>query len=340
MDLLERDGLLDTLGDSLREAVAGRGGVALVGGEAGIGKTALVERFTRTRCDGARVLWGACDARLRPRPLGPLHDIAEQAGAGLRALLQDGASRPALLAGLLDELKRGGRPTVMVVEDAHWADEATLDLVKFLGRRIERAPSLVIVTYRDDELNPRAPLRLVLGDLAGVRAVRRLSIPALTVAAVRALAGDRDVDAAALHAQTGGNPFFVTEVLAAGGRGIPASVRDAVVARAARLSRSGYAVLEAAAVLGARAESWLLGELVASEAAAADECVAVGMLVARGEALAFRHELARQAILEQILPARALALHRLALRSLAASPAGALDPARVSYHAEAAADEA
>ena len=340
MDLLERDGLLDTLGDSLREAVAGRGGVALVGGEAGIGKTALVERFTRTRCDGARVLWGACDALFRPRPLGPLHDIAEQAGAGLRALLQDGASRPALLAGLLDELKRGGRPTVMVVEDAHWADEATLDLVKFLGRRIERAPSLVIVTYRDDELNPRAPLRMVLGDLAGVRAVRRLSIPALTVAAVRALAGDRDVDAAALHAQTGGNPFFVTEVLAAGGRGIPASVRDAVVARAARLSRSGYAVLEAAAVLGARAESWLLGELVASEAAAADECVAVGMLVARGEALAFRHELARQAILEQILPARALALHRLALRSLAASPAGALDPARVSYHAEAAADEA
>src|SRR4029453_17167913 len=246
MDLLERDGLLDTLGDSLREAVAGRGGVALVGGEAGIGKTALGERFTRTRCDGARVLWGACDALFGPRPLGPLHDIAEQAGAGLRALLQDGASRPALLAGLLDELKRGGRPTGRVVEDAHWADEATLDLVKFLGRRIERAPSLVIVTYRDDELNPRAPLRMVLGDLAGVRAVRRLSIPALTVApgrgaggaavarlsipaltvaAVRALAGDRDVDAAALHAQTRGNPFFVTEVLAAGGRGIPPSGR-------------------------------------------------------------------------------------------------------------------
>jgi DNA-binding CsgD family transcriptional regulator/tetratricopeptide (TPR) repeat protein len=339
MDLLERDGPLQTLGDALREAGAGHGAVVLVSGEAGIGKSALVERFTRTQCDGARVLWGACDALFRPRPLGPLHDIAEQAGAGLRALLGDSTARPALLAGLLDELKRGGRPTVMVVEDAHWADEATLDLVKFVGRRIERVPALVIVTYRDDELGPRTPLRTVLGDLAGARAVRRLPIPALSAGAVRTLAGDRDVDAAALHAQTGGNPFFVTEVLAADGSGIPASVRDAVVARAARLSRSGYAVLEAAAVLGARAESWLLGELVVSEAAAADECVAVGMLVARGEALAFRHELARQAILEQIPPARALALHRLALRALAAAPAGALDPARLSHHAEAAADE-
>src|SRR5262249_13225367 len=166
MDLLERDGPLQTLGDALREAEAGRGAVVLVSGEAGIGKSAPGARFTRPRSHRARGLGGARGGLFRPRPLGPLHDIAEQTGAGLRALLQDGIARPVLLAGLLDELKRGSRPTVMVVEDAHWADEATLDLVKFLGRRVERVPALVIVTYRDDELGPRTPLRIVPPHLA------------------------------------------------------------------------------------------------------------------------------------------------------------------------------
>ena len=153
-------------------------------------------------------------------------------------------------------------------EDIHWADEATFDLLRFLARRLGGIHTLVVATYRDDEIGPRHPLRLLLGDLATVRAVRRLTLPRLSEAAVRALAHDSAFDAAALHRHTGGNPFFVAEVLAAGERGIPATVRDAVLARAARLPEPARDALDAAAVIGFRSEPWLLTELLGADAAA------------------------------------------------------------------------
>ncbi len=227
---------------------------------------------------------------------------------------------------------------VAVLEDLHWADAATLDLVKYLGRRIRQVPALLVLTYRDDELGPRHPLRIVLGDLATSPAVRRIPLAPLSVAAVRALAEGQRLDATALHRQTGGNPFFVTEALASREAGIPVTVRDAVLARAARLSPPGRAALEAAALIGAQMEPWLLSALVDNAAVGADECIALGMLHAQGDLLAFRHELARQAILDTIAPPRRRALHALALRALAAPPTGAPDLARLADHAEGAGD--
>jgi predicted ATPase len=221
----------------------------------------------------------------------------------------------------------------------HWADEATLDLLIFLGRRIQRVPSMLVLTYRNDEIGLRHPLRLVLGDLATFAATRRIALPPLSEGAVRHLIGDRALDPAALHHQTGGNPFFVTETIASGASGIPSSVRDAVLARAARLSASGRAVLEAAAVIGLRIEPRLLAEVVGAESLAVDECMARGMLIAQGEALAFRHELARQTILESISPQQKLVLHRSVLERLKASPAAGHDLARLAHHAEAAGDQ-
>src|SRR5262245_19081148 len=339
MPLLERQVLLEGLGDLLRESAADEGRVALVYGEAGIGKTSLVEHFSKTRGPATRALWGACDSLHTPRPLGPVHDIARQGGGALAERLAAGAPPRAIFAAVLEEL--GRRPPVLaVLEDLHWADAATLDLVKFLGRRIRQVPALLVLTYRDDELGGRHPLRVVLGDLATSPAIRRFPLPPLSVAAVQALAAGRSLDAHALHRQTGGNPFFVTEALASREGGIPATVRDAVLARAAPLSLAGLTRLDASAVIGFQAESWLLAALVGDEPAAAEECIAIGMLRAQGDLLAFRHELAREAILDTISPPRRRALHALALRGLASPPNGAPDLARLAHHAEGAEDTA
>ncbi len=268
MRLLEREAELRALAAAWAEAREGAGRVALVGGEAGIGKTALVEAFARGLAGAPRVLWGACDALFTPRPFGPLHDFASQLDGPLAALLGADGDRTAIFTAMLSALH--ARPIVVVFEDVHWADEATLDLLKYLGRRIQRTRALLILTYRDDELGPMHPLRMVLGDMATASAIRRIALPSLSLEAVRELAGERGGIAGRLHRQTGGNPFFVTEVLSSPSGAVPATARDAVLARTVRLSPTGRNVLRAAAVLGPRIEAWALAEMMGPDAQAVE----------------------------------------------------------------------
>jgi DNA-binding CsgD family transcriptional regulator/tetratricopeptide (TPR) repeat protein len=335
--LLERDSFLHELDLMLKEALAGQGHVALVSGEAGIGKSSLVEYFTQTHQDSVRVLWGTCDSLFTPRPLGPLHDIAMQLKGELSVFLHSNTDRQAIFSACLTELQ--SQPTILVFEDVHWADEATLDLTKFLGRRIQRTPSLFILTYRDDELSAEHPLRFVLGDLPR-GPTKRLHLLPLSESSVFALASAENQTERAneLFDATGGNPFFVTEALASKGRSVPSTVRDVVLARAARLSPSARTALEAAAVIGVRAESWLLTKIVTGEAANVEECIAGGMLQFQGNDYSFRHELARQAILEIIPPERKLTLHRMILAVLKESPETRNDLARLANHAEGTRD--
>lgn len=335
MNLLERDGYLRDLRAAMDEVIGGTGRIALVSGEAGIGKTVLVEQFVRQHAHAVRVLWGTCDALFTPRPLGPLHDIASHTREPLRALLAADAGRQTIFSALLDELK--GRPVVIVFEDVHWADEATLDLLRFLGRRIMWTSALLVLTYRDDELDSRHPLRQVLGDLVASPATRGLALQALSEQAVRTLVGPRPMDAAALHRQTGGNPFFVTELLASSG-GQSATIRDAVLARAARLSPPGLAVLQSAAVIGPRIEPRVLAAVAGADARATEECLAIGMLVAHTEVLTFRHEIARQTVLASIPSPRRMALHRMTLDALKQVPGACDDLSCLAHHAEAAND--
>src|SRR5205085_4739365 len=243
MELLEREQFLDELEAILGDVAAGNGRLVLVSGEAGIGKTSLVERFAETHQAQARVLWGACDALFTPRPLGPLYDIARQTQGNLLALLEEEAQRASIFSAALDEMKRGRAPSIAVIEDAHWADEATLDLLKFLGRRINRINVMLVVTYRDDEVGADHPLRLVLGDLPH-RSVARLRLPPLSEDAVKRLAERAGRRTEELYEVTGGNPFFVTEALESKASGVPVTVRDAVLSRASRLSPAARAVLE------------------------------------------------------------------------------------------------
>src|SRR5215213_225399 len=153
MELLERKQFLDELEALLGDVTAGDGCLVLVSGEAGIGKTSLVERFAEVNKARARLLWGSCDALFTPRPLGPLYDMARHTQGNLHALLEDeGAPRAAIFSAVLDEMQGGRAPSIAVIEDVHWADDATLDLVKFLGRRINQIKSMLVVTYRDDEV--------------------------------------------------------------------------------------------------------------------------------------------------------------------------------------------
>jgi DNA-binding CsgD family transcriptional regulator/tetratricopeptide (TPR) repeat protein len=336
MELLERESFLVELNICLEKARAGNGCIALVSGESGIGKTSLVESFTSSQRKTFRILWGMCDSLFTPRPLGPLHDMAAALGGELVDLLATDSNPSKIFSAVLEELQRV--PSIIVFEDVHWADEATLDLLRFIGRRISSAPALLVLTYRDDELGLQHPLRIVLGRMVSSAATHRIFLPPLSQQAVDALVGTRGMDANALHQRTGGNPFYITEVLASEGDGIPTTVRDAVLARAARLSPPGRSVLETAAVIGLRVEPRLLAEVTGAEAHGVEECLAVGMLRGQGEVLAFRHELERETILGTISPLRKYALHQRVLDALRSVPEPRWDLARLAHHAQASGD--
>ncbi len=338
MDLLEREQFLEELEAIFAEVVGGHGRFVLVSGEAGIGKTSLVERFAETHHKQARILWGACDALFTPRALGPLYDIAPQTQSNLFTLLEEEAPRTSILSAVLEEMGNDTKPAIFVIEDVHWADEATLDLLKFLGRRISKVKSMLIVSYRDDEVGLDHPLRLVLGDLPS-RSLSRLRIPPLSNTGVNTLAeraGRRIED---LHAVTGGNPFFVTEVLSSNEPGIPVTVSDAVLSRARRLSPASREVLELVSVVPAKAEMWLINDAIGPTTKALEECINAGILRSEDQALAFRHELARRATEDSLAAPRRQSLHGLILKALLnrKSEAGF---ARIVHHAAQAADEA
>ena len=337
MRVLERDSILDRLRLCLREAGAGRGRLVLLAAEAGGGKTTVVQELCDSMDGGARVVLGNCDPLSTPRPLGALLDMASMLGRTVQSLLDEAAPRDRVFGAFLAELSRGSGPTLAVFEDVHWADEATLDLLRFVGRRIASTRAVLLATYRDDA----GPLRLALGDLATSARVQRFSLAPLSEAAVSILADGSGLDPVALHRRTGGNPFFVTEVLAAGGGDapvLPPSVRDVVQARVARLSAAARATLETCAVVGPRLDVAFLAELLGSAADAVAECLATGLIRADGLSLVFRNELGREAVLDAIPPTRRLTLHRRVLQLLRQRSIGPDDLAQLAHHAEAAGD--
>jgi predicted ATPase len=178
----------------------------------------------------------------------------------------------------------------------------------------------------------------VLGELPSGDAVTRVELGTLSRDTVGELAARSGLDAGELYARTAGNPFFVTETMAAGSALIPETIRDAVHARIARLSPNARALLDAVAIVPQRAEVWLLEALTNGALDALDECLGSGVLRAEVDGVVFRHELARLAVEESLPPHRAVALHRRALAALTDPSLAAQDLARLAHHAEAAGD--
>ena len=301
---LERVRELAVMHDALHALTRdGEGHVVVVSGEAGIGKSALVGRFVEGLGGGVRCWLGRCDDLFVARPLGPVLDIARQAGGRLRELCEAG-DPAAVFEGFLDELTRRDRLTVFVLEELQWADMATLDLVRFVDRRVGDLGVLVILTHRDD-IGRDHPLRRALGGLAGGR-MSRVRLGPLSEVSVRGLVGDRPIDPVRLHAATGGNPFFIAEKLAHNGVRLPESVREAVIARVAGLSPGACRVLDAASVRGSRVAGrgsrGVLGRM-AGDVGDVDEVADAQLLVAVDDTWSFRHDRVRQSVEESRPPA-------------------------------------
>jgi DNA-binding CsgD family transcriptional regulator len=336
MPLLERESALAWLATLAAEARARAGRLALISGEAGAGKSALVERFERDLPD-ASWFWSYCDGLSTPRPLGPVHDLAGQVGGELQQMCRRDASRQELFGAVLRQFEDADSLSVVVVEDVHWADQSTVDLLRYLARRLRDVPLLLIATYRDDVFGATDALRIALGDLARQRPSRRMSLEPLSPEAVRVLADGSSLDHLALHRLTSGNPFFVTEVIRAGVGAVPTSARDAVLARAAGLTTESRRALEFAALIGARADVGLLRFASGCGVSAVDELVSSGLLAGDGEQLTFRHEIARLAVLGSIPAHRLRPMHSAILDAMRA---GVGDDTALTYHAEAAGDHA
>ncbi len=335
-ELLEREQGLAILSRVLQDVGrSGAGRLVFVGGEAGVGKTALVRRFCE-QARGSRVLWSGCDPLATPAPLGSVVEVAQQL-AGSAAALVVGAARPHEVArALLDDLARA-RSAVLVLEDLHWADGGTVDVLGCVVRRVERVPVLVICTYRDDELEAVHPLRVMLGRVATATSVERLRLERLSETAVGVLADRAGRDAKAVYMASRGNPFFVTELLAGPEGELPLTVRDAALARASLMDAESCALLDLVNVVPAEAELWLLEQASESGLDGLGRCIGVGMLEAHGPAVRFRHELARLVLEQELDPARRVAHNRRVLHTLESAGAS---PARLVHHAERAGDNA
>lgn len=322
--LVERDVQLAALRSALGSA-AGR--LVLVAAEAGAGKTALIHRVIDEQA-GRPVLLGACDSLHAARPFGPALDW----GAAALVELIRAQTAPATVLDAALALLHRDKP-LAVIEDAHWADEATVDLLLFLGRRIGPTGAVLVVSYRPDQVLPGSALALALGDLASTGPLR-LTVPPLTREGVGTLAAGHHLDVDDLFERTDGNAFFVTECLASPDE-VPRTVRDAVLARLHRLDPVAVEAAEAVSIFPGRAELALLAELgVPTDGL--DACADDGLLVWEQDHVRFRHELARVAVTGAIRASYRRRWHRQALHQLAqASP---IDQARAVHHAVEAGD--
>jgi DNA-binding CsgD family transcriptional regulator/tetratricopeptide (TPR) repeat protein len=332
-DLLERDGVLETLGAAFASAVRGDGRLVFVAGESGVGKSAVVQAFARAMSHPVR--WGACDPLSSPVPLAPFVDVAASFGGALRSVLNQPCTAHEVFAALREDL--ADEPSILIIEDAHWGDEATLDVLRILGRRIGTMPLLAVVTHRSEFGAPGDPLRVALGDLASTGGVARIAVEPLTPAAVRVLAEGHAIDPRELFQRTAGNPFYVTEALEAGDDTVPETVRDAVLARLSRLDTDARDALDVISCSPQPVEAWLLDALPTDCGNGVAAGLAAGMLVDLDGVFAYRHEIAREAVAGSLSAARRAEIHRLVLDGLMGASAP-VDPARLAHHADLAGD--
>jgi DNA-binding CsgD family transcriptional regulator/tetratricopeptide (TPR) repeat protein len=332
--LLERDRELDALRSAALGAAGAHGRVVLLHGESGIGKSSLVNALRADPPAGVRVLLGSCDAMSTPRALGPLRDLTSSVGPRLGQALRAG-DREEVFDALREELSR--RPaTVLIVEDVHWADEATLDALRFLARRIDDLPSVLVLTYRD-ELERDHPLNRLLGDLGHGDRVERIAPQRLSPAAVVELTAGTGVDVGRVVALTDGNPYFVTELVASADEvGVPPTVVDAVTGRLRRLDAATQEHVEQLAVVPSAVDADLLARLVPGGAGAVRAAEEGGLLVVQPDGVRFRHELTRRAVVDGLPSSHRIELERRVLAALLET--GEADPARLVHHALAAGD--
>ncbi|WP_275571676.1 ATP-binding protein [Mycolicibacterium vanbaalenii] len=331
----EREQELGVLAARSADARAGRGGMVIVSGESGVGKTSFVETFLECRADGSRVLWGMCDPLSTPRPLGPIHDLAGHFGETTQRSLLGSDHPHETFAAVFEELRKV--PSVLVIDDLHWADQAVVDLLRFVLRRIRHTHSLVIGTVRDDDIGISHPMRALLGDVARSTSATSLELPPLSLGAVTKLVGARPIDPVGLHRITGGNAFFVVEMLDHAGSDLPTTVRDAILSRTVDLGVDEWDVLYLLACAPGSIPDYLLADLGVSVSAL--RTLADAKLIRQtGRGVTFRHDLCRLAVASVIPPGAEVAVHRRMIAAYDQAPQQ--DPSVITHHALGAGDRA
>jgi DNA-binding CsgD family transcriptional regulator/tetratricopeptide (TPR) repeat protein len=338
--VLEREHEIAELAAAAREAADGSGSVVLVFGEAGIGKSSVINAVRTVLPQHSRLLVGYCDDLATPRTFGPFRDLLGSVGAELATALREGSDRDRVFDALQAELSWTATPSVLAIEDVHWADDATLDALSYLVRRVSGMPAVLVLTYRDDDLDPTHPLQRVLGLAARAPRVRRLELPRLSQPAVLRLTAPSRLDPREVYEVTGGNPFFVTEILASADVSrVPATIVDSVLARVRTLDAETQQALEQLAVIPSTVDRWLLEALLPGGIASIGAAEQRGLLDVSPSRTGFRHELIRRAIADGLPGGRRMDLNQRVLDALTAREG--TDLSRIMHHAaEAGADDA
>lgn len=337
MELIERDGFLSLLKSHFQNIEDGEGHCVFVSGEAGIGKTSLIKTFCKEQKGECNVFQGACDALFTPRPLGPLYDIMWQVHSDLAPNSHSIEERFELFSGFFRELSNQKEKSVIIFEDIHWADEATLDFIKFLARRITQLRCLFILTYRDNEIQSDHPLRNVLGQLPP-HSFTRLQLTPLSKAAVNKMAEEKGFNGDDVYSISGGNPFYVTEILASYSTGVPESIKDTVLSVYNRAEEKTKEVWNLMSVIPNSLNIKYLEKFEPSYAIAIESCVEAKILIINEGLIFFKHELFRRTIEASLSPLKRVLLNKKVLELLQESFEQNQEIERIIHHAKNAND--
>jgi DNA-binding CsgD family transcriptional regulator/nucleoside-triphosphatase THEP1 len=309
MELIERAAFLDILQSRFETVAAGEGHCVFVSGESGIGKTSLVKTFCKELKEECTIYQGTCDALFSPRPLAPLYDILVQMRNELPAYSGNIEDRTSFFTRIFQELHTQRGVTLLIFEDIHWADEATLDFIKFLSRRITQLRCLFILTYRDNEIHSRHPLRSVLGQLQP-DTITRIQLPPLSKQAVEKLSREKGLKGDEVYTITGGNPFYVNEILAGYSLGIPDNIKDSILSVYHRLDEKTKHIWEVISVLPGAFEVNYLEKLEPTFIAAIENSLETKILILEKGMIYFKHELYRRTIESSLSPLFRVTLHK------------------------------
>ncbi len=312
MELIERDGFLEILQTQFKNIAAGEGHCVFVSGEAGIGKTSLVRAFCKEHKDDCAIYQGACDALFTPRPLAPLFDIIWQVNSELWPKSHTLEKRAELFTAFFHELVNQNQKTIIVFEDIHWADEATLDFIKFFAKRISQLSCLFILTYRDDETTFYPAVRNVLGQLPADN-FERLHLTPLSREAVTNMAIDRGYNGEDVFAISGGNPFYVNEILASYSPGVPENIKDSILSVYDQQEEGTKHAWQICSVIPEGLEINRFAKLKSSWDDGMDNCFALKIIIVKNDRIIFKHELYRRTIEASLPPFKRIELNKLVL---------------------------
>lgn len=309
MALIERDEFLDLLQTKFAGVAQGEGHCVFVSGEAGIGKTALIKAFCKQQQENCTIYQGACDALFTPRPLAPLYDIIWQVNKDLWPASSNIEERTELFAAFFRELSKQKEQILIVFEDIHWADEATLDFIKFFARRITQLHCLFVLTYRDNEDPFQFSVRNILAQLSP-DSFTRLRLTPLSRKAVTNMAAKRGYNGEDVYTISGGNPFYVNEILASYSPGVPDNIKDAILAVYDRQEEGTKHAWQICSVIPEGLEINRFAKIKSSWDEGMDHCFALKIIIVKNDRVVFKHELYRRTIEESLSPFKRVELNK------------------------------